>query len=57
MPITQEGIVALVVLPNELLRFSHRIPSFKRTDCEGKGVPNGCFELDPAALFINPNGL
>ncbi|KAM5588874.1 hypothetical protein ABKV19_007036 [Rosa sericea] len=38
------------VPPDELYRFSHRIPSFKMTGHEGYGVPSGSFELDPASL-------
>ncbi|XP_062013601.1 uncharacterized protein LOC133729993 [Rosa rugosa] len=38
------------VQPDELYRFSHRIPSFKMTGHEGFGVPSGSFELDPASL-------
>ncbi|KAL2325455.1 hypothetical protein Fmac_024513 [Flemingia macrophylla] len=41
------------VLPNELYRFSHRIPSYKMTGNEREGVPIGSFELDPAALPVN----
>ncbi|KAM6566007.1 hypothetical protein CsatA_025135 [Cannabis sativa] len=35
--------------PGELLRFSHMIPSYKM-EGNGRGFPNGSFELDPAAL-------
>ncbi|WMV11854.1 hypothetical protein MTR67_005239 [Solanum verrucosum] len=41
--------------PNELHKFSHRIPSFNMTGTERKGVPAGSFELDPYALPLNPN--
>lgn len=34
----------------ELFRFSHRVPSYKMTGEERKGVPKGSFELDPASL-------
>ena len=51
----QHGIVLFQIPPSELLRFSHRIPSFKMTGSEGEGVPKGSFELDPAALPNNLN--
>ncbi|KAK7269276.1 hypothetical protein RIF29_21998 [Crotalaria pallida] len=44
---------SLHVLPDELYRFSHRIPSYRMTGKERKGVPSGSFELDPAALPSN----
>ena len=47
------GIITFHVLPNELYRFSHRIPSYKMTGNERKGVPRGSFELDPAAMPMN----
>ncbi|KAJ1414268.1 hypothetical protein SESBI_19122, partial [Sesbania bispinosa] len=37
----------------ELLRFSHRVPSFKMTGQERAGVPVGSYELDPASLPMN----
>ncbi|CAA0403485.1 unnamed protein product [Arabidopsis thaliana] len=43
-----EGIFR--ILPQSLYRFSHRIPSFKLTGIEGKGVPKDAYELDKAAL-------
>lgn len=46
-----------VIEPSEMLRFSHRIPSFKMTGTEKKGVPEGSFELDPASLPANPDGI
>ncbi|KAM7274254.1 hypothetical protein ACFE04_028918 [Oxalis oulophora] len=39
------------VLPSELYRFSHRIPSVKMTGKEKNGVPAGSFELDPGSLM------
>ncbi|CBI34299.3 unnamed protein product, partial [Vitis vinifera] len=51
----QHGIVLFQIPPSELLRFSHRIPSFRMTGSEGEGVPKGSFELDPAALPNNLN--
>lgn len=41
---------SILVPPNELLRFSHRIPSYRMTGQEREGVPAGSFELDPASL-------
>lgn len=43
------------VNPKELYKFPHRIPSFKMTGNEGKGVPAGSFELYPYSLPLNPN--
>ena len=34
----------------ELFRFSHKIPSFRMSSQESKGVPEGSFELDPKSL-------
>ncbi|XP_068664160.1 uncharacterized protein [Aristolochia californica] len=34
----------------ELLRFSHKIPSYRMTGEESKDIPEGCFELDPASM-------
>ncbi|KAM2892550.1 hypothetical protein COP2_010697 [Malus domestica] len=48
--IEQHGFVLFQVPPNELYRFSHRIPSFKMTGTEREGVPEESFEFDPAAL-------
>lgn len=45
------------VKPNELYKFSHRIPSFKMTGTEREGVPAGSFELDPASLPLNPDDI
>lgn len=39
-----------VIPPNEIFRFSHRVPSFKMTGEEREDVPIGSFELDPGAL-------
>ncbi|PRQ42031.1 putative DnaJ domain-containing protein [Rosa chinensis] len=49
-PTEQHGVVMFQVPTHELYRFSHQIPSFKMTGCEGSGVPPGSFELDPASL-------
>ncbi|CAN4111218.1 unnamed protein product [Withania somnifera] len=45
------------VKPNELYKFSHRIPSVKMTGAEREGVPAGSFELDPASLPLNPDDI
>ncbi|KAG7556736.1 hypothetical protein ISN44_As11g027310 [Arabidopsis suecica] len=46
----QDGVLQLLIPPGEMLRFSHKVPSFKMTGKEREGVPPGCFELDTAAL-------
>ncbi|KDP23582.1 hypothetical protein JCGZ_23415 [Jatropha curcas] len=48
-----DDVLKFCIRPNELYRFSHRIPSFRMTGHEGKGVPAGSFELDTAALPDN----
>ncbi|CAA3008380.1 Hypothetical predicted protein [Olea europaea subsp. europaea] len=49
---SQSEIDSFLIRPSELLRFSHQIPFFKMTGSERKGVPEGSFELDPAALLL-----
>ncbi|XP_062004256.1 uncharacterized protein LOC133721612 isoform X1 [Rosa rugosa] len=49
----QSGDSLRRIPPNELYRFSHRIPSFKMTGNERDDVPKGSFELDPASLPTN----
>lgn len=44
------GVISFCIRPEELFRFSHRIPAFRMTGNEGEGVPAGSFELDPASL-------
>ncbi|GAA0161725.1 hypothetical protein LIER_17976 [Lithospermum erythrorhizon] len=46
---------SFLILANERFRFSHRVPSFKITGKESKGVLAGSFELDPASLSFNMN--
>ncbi|WZY96366.1 hypothetical protein YC2023_068695 [Brassica napus] len=46
----QHGLLKMMIPSDEMLRFSHRVPSFKLTGDEEKGVPAGSFELDPAAI-------
>ncbi|XVF28432.1 hypothetical protein REPUB_Repub15cG0028900 [Reevesia pubescens] len=47
---SKNGVDTFVIPPNELFRFSHKVPSFVLTGEERKGVPKGSFELDPASL-------
>lgn len=49
-PTSREGKSSVLIPPAELLRFSHRVPSFKLMGTEKEGIPEGSFELDPAAL-------
>ncbi|CAL5194680.1 unnamed protein product [Lathyrus oleraceus] len=46
----QNEVGLFCVPPNELYRFSHRVPSFMMSGGERKDVPKGSFELDPAGL-------
>ncbi|XP_011093758.1 uncharacterized protein LOC105173636 [Sesamum indicum] len=48
---------SFLIQPNELYKFSHRVPSVKMTGSERQGVPIGSFELDPASLPSNPDDL
>ncbi|EEF41381.1 protein with unknown function [Ricinus communis] len=47
-----EGL-SFFILPRELYRFSHRVPSVKMSGKEGLGVPEGSFECDTASLPSN----
>ncbi|KAI3974932.1 hypothetical protein MKX01_005043 [Papaver californicum] len=40
----------LHIPPNEILRFSHRVPSYRMSGEEREDVYEGYFELDPASL-------
>lgn len=46
----QHGVVSLVITPEEMHRFSHRVPSVRLNGEEKEGVSAGSFELDPAAI-------
>ncbi|KZV21603.1 hypothetical protein F511_17628 [Dorcoceras hygrometricum] len=46
-----------LVGPNELYKFSHRVPCHKMKGGEREGVPEGSFELDPASLPMDPKDL
>ncbi|KAL6989599.1 hypothetical protein U1Q18_015352 [Sarracenia purpurea var. burkii] len=52
---TREGDASFLISPTDLLRFSHRVPSFKLVGTERDGIPEGSFELDPASLPTNFN--
>ncbi|XAR57137.1 hypothetical protein NMG60_11025172 [Bertholletia excelsa] len=49
----KEGIGSFQIPPNQIFRFSHRIPSIPMTGEEREDVPKGSFELDPASLPTN----
>ncbi|KAK4256970.1 hypothetical protein QN277_006623 [Acacia crassicarpa] len=53
----RNGTSFFCVPPNELYRFSHRVPSFKMTGDERDCVPCGSFELDPAGLPVDLFGV
>ncbi|RZC53717.1 hypothetical protein C5167_012586 [Papaver somniferum] len=53
-PVKNNGMPSFQIPVNEMLRFSHRVPSFRTNGREHKTVPEGYFELDPASL---PNNL
>ncbi|KAJ7286700.1 hypothetical protein O6H91_Y320900 [Diphasiastrum complanatum] len=40
-------------LPEEIFRFSHRIPAHKMTGDEAPNLPEGCWELDPASTPLD----
>ncbi|XP_026377681.1 uncharacterized protein LOC113271974 [Papaver somniferum] len=44
------GVDIIQIPPEELVRFSHMVPSFRMTGTEREDVPEGYFELDPAFL-------
>ncbi|XP_019092475.1 PREDICTED: uncharacterized protein LOC104744640 isoform X2 [Camelina sativa] len=46
----QHGVISFMISPEEMRRFSHRVPSFRMNGEEKEGVPAGSFELDPAAI-------
>ncbi|XP_026412408.1 uncharacterized protein LOC113308139 [Papaver somniferum] len=46
-PTKNNGIASVQIPSNEMLRFSHRVPSFRTKGKERKDVPEGYFELDP----------
>ncbi|KAJ8434952.1 hypothetical protein Cgig2_025988 [Carnegiea gigantea] len=48
----QIGEKEIQIPPAEVLRFSHRVPSYRMTGNERKDVPRGSFELDPASITM-----
>ncbi|XP_013586360.1 PREDICTED: J protein JJJ2 isoform X1 [Brassica oleracea var. oleracea] len=51
-PLPEEESDTFEIPPHELFRFSHRVPSFRLKGTEGRGVLEGWYELDPAALPV-----
>ncbi|KAF8101189.1 hypothetical protein N665_0209s0045 [Sinapis alba] len=49
-PMPKEEADIFEIPPHEFFRFSHRVPSFRLKGTEGRGVLEGWYELDPAAL-------
>ncbi|RZC93837.1 hypothetical protein C5167_029478 [Papaver somniferum] len=52
-PTETNGMSSFKIPSNEMLKFSHRVPSFRTDGTERKDVPEGYFELDPASLPSN----
>ncbi|KAI5650658.1 hypothetical protein M9H77_36663 [Catharanthus roseus] len=46
----KEGKDSVLIPAKQILKFSHKVLSFRMTGKEGKNVPAGSFELDPASL-------
>ncbi|KAL0900767.1 hypothetical protein Bca101_084728 [Brassica carinata] len=49
-PMPKDEADTFEISPHEFFRFSHRVPSFRLKGTEGRGVLEGWYELDPAAL-------
>ncbi|MCL7038494.1 hypothetical protein MKW94_017899 [Papaver nudicaule] len=47
------GMASFQIPSDEILRFSHRVPSVRANGKEQKDVPQGYFELDPCSLPSN----
>ncbi|XP_026413766.1 uncharacterized protein LOC113309542 isoform X2 [Papaver somniferum] len=47
------GMTFFQIPSNEMLRFSHRVPSFRTNGRERENVPEGYFELDTSSLPSN----
>ncbi|RZC58605.1 hypothetical protein C5167_005911 [Papaver somniferum] len=52
-PTKNNGMGSFQIPSNEMLRFSHRVPSYRTNGKERKDVPEGCFELDTCSLPTN----
>ncbi|MCL7031417.1 hypothetical protein MKW94_016897 [Papaver nudicaule] len=52
-PTKNNGVDSFQIPPSEMLRFSHRIPSFRTNGDERKDVREGYFELNPDSLPSN----
>ncbi|KAI3898117.1 hypothetical protein MKX03_021716 [Papaver bracteatum] len=52
-PTINNGTTSFQIPSNEILKFSHRVPSFRTNGQERAGVPEGYFELDPASIPTN----
>ncbi|XP_026413467.1 uncharacterized protein LOC113309264 [Papaver somniferum] len=52
-PTKKNGMASFQIPSNEMLRFSHRIPSFRTNGKEREDVPEGYFELDNCNLPSN----
>jgi len=48
----QIGDNEIQIPPAEVLRFSHKVPSYRMTGDERNYVPKGSFELDPASITM-----
>ncbi|KAJ4898435.1 DNAJ heat shock N-terminal domain-containing protein [Raphanus sativus] len=51
-PMPKDGSDTCEIPPHEFCRFSHGIPSNRLNGTEGRGVLEGWYELDPAALQV-----
>ena len=51
-PMPEEEADTFEIQHHEFFRFSHRVPSFRLKGTEGRGVLEGWYELDPAALPV-----
>ncbi|KAI3860456.1 hypothetical protein MKX03_010894 [Papaver bracteatum] len=52
MPTKSYGMDSFHIPSNEMLRFSHRVPSFRTNGKEREDVPEGYFELDTCSCLV-----